>query len=411
VLILVHRQELLNQASDKLLELGTEHGLIAAGRSMNADAVQVASVQTLVRRLDRVQKPDLIIVDEGHHALAGTWQTVLKRWPGVMILGVTATPCRMDGKGLGVHAGGFYDKLIYGPSIRWLIDNDFLAQPIVYAPPTPIDMDGIKTVAGDYDKKEVNHRIDKPSITGCAVDHYRRLCNGMPAIAFCASVTHAEHVAEEFKTAGIPSLSIDGTLSPEVRRSRIAGLTNGSIKVLTSCDIISEGTDVPILGAAILLRPTKSTGLYLQQVGRVLRKYEGKGSAVILDHVGNCLRHGLPDDEREWTLDGYRRSGKGKSKEPELSITICKRCFAYFKKTLPACPQCGADVEVEVRKIKHVDGQLQQVTSVHVKAKKKYSNADWAQLRDIMADVESRGMPKAMAYRLFHRLKNKGLAA
>lgn len=403
--ILVHRKELLKQASEKLSQLDVPHGLIAPGHTMTGDPVQIASVYTLARRLDQVREPDLIIVDEAHHSGAGTWELILKRWPNVSILGVTATPIRMDGKGLGVKCGGFYDTLIEGPSVRWLIDNRFLSEIIYYAPDLGVDLSGIHTVMGDFDKKEVNHRLDKPVITGCAIDHYKRICPGVPAIAFCASVKHAEHVAEQFNQAGISAASIDGTLDDKIRTQRILDLAEGRINALASCDIISEGTDIPVVGAAILLRPTKSTGLHLQQVGRALRVYPGKQNAIILDHVGNCRRHGLPDDVRSWSLNGYKQKKKGAA-EQELRIKICSVCFAAYRNGIKACPQCGHIQTCEEREIKQVGGTLKIIKGGNqVKKEKKYSNEEWNTLRKLMAISKGMGLGSDHAFKVFHRLK------
>jgi superfamily II DNA or RNA helicase len=265
VMILVHRQELLSQCSGALTDLGVPHGMIAPNRTMTYDPVQVASVQTLVRRLQKTPAPNLIIVDEAHHAAAGSWRRIIEHYRKSLILGVTATPVRLDGQGLGVETGGYFDRMVLGPSVRELIEQGYLSRPVVYAPPVGADLAGVHRRFGDFVAKETAERMDKPHITGNAVDHYLRICPNAPAIAFCSSVKHAEHMAERFRDAGIPSESLDGTLDDRMRRHRIMALADGRIRVLTSCDIVSEGTDIPVVTAAILLRPTQSTGLYLQQ--------------------------------------------------------------------------------------------------------------------------------------------------
>lgn len=363
VFILVHRKELLLQCSRHLAQLGVPHGRVMPGHSMTRDMIQVASVQTLIRRMDYYAAPDLIIIDEGHHAVAGSWRKIINHWPDAMLLGVTATPSRLDGKGLGVHAGGVYDSLVEGPTIRQLIDMGYLTQPIVYAPPTDIDMQGVKVSMGDYEKGEMDRRVDRPTITGSAVEHYRKLCSGVPAIAFCASIKHAHHVAEQFQQAGYRAECIDGNLSDTERKQVIDYLGSGKLDVLTSCDIVSEGTDIPVVGAAILLRPTMSEGLYLQQTGRSLRPYPGKEHSIILDHVGNCLRHGLPDDERKWTLDGVKRRSKRAKKDEEKDIKIkqCPRCYMVHPPA-PICPNCGYIYQTNTREIEEKSGELHQIT-------------------------------------------------
>jgi len=360
--ILVHRQELLRQTSEHLDTLGVSHGIIAPGHTMTGDLVQVSSVQTLARRLRRVSEPDLLIIDEAHHAQAGTWRRIVDTWRACLILGVTATPCRLDGKGLGVGAGGCFETLIEGPSVADLIEAGHLSQPIVYAPPTDINLVGLRTAGGDYLQRDLAVRVDTATITGCAVEHYGRICPGVPAIAFCASVRHAEHVAEQFAAAGWAAASLTGDHDDRTRKYRVAALGSGGLQVLTSCEIISEGTDIPVVTAAILLRPTQSLGLYLQQAGRCLRPHASKTNAIILDHAGNCYRHGLPDDSRSWGLAGIDKRRIGAQKQ-SARIRQCERCYAVFSILLTHCPQCGFAVAFASREIKQVDGTLQVVSA------------------------------------------------
>lgn len=376
VLILVHRQELLFQASRSLDALGVDHGLIAPGQHMTVDLVQVASVQTLARRLDKILAPDLIVIDEGHHTNAATWAKIVGHFEGVPLLGVTATPCRTDGSGLGKQAGGFFDVMVQGPTIRELIDQGFLSPPRVYAPPSGLDLSGVKTRFGDYAKKDVAEAMDKPKITGNAVEHYLKLCPGVPALAFCSSVAHAEHVAEEFRAAGVSAASIDGTLHDGERKGLIHSLSTGRLKVLTSCDIISEGTDIPVVGAAILLRPTHSLALFLQQIGRALRPYEGKECAVILDHVGNCLRHGMPDEDRVWSLDGKIKQGKGsKTAEEAERVKQCDKCYGVHAPA-PVCPHCGNVYEVKARGPEEVEGELEELGDFEAERQRRFQRRE-----------------------------------
>jgi superfamily II DNA or RNA helicase len=375
VYILVHRQELLRQTSEHLDRLGIDHGLIAPGNSLTGDPVQVASVQTLVKRLHKLPEPDLIILDECHHSAAGSWRKILDAWPRARLLGVTATPCRLDGSGLGKHVGGYFDCLVEGPTIRNLIDRGFLSQPVVYAPPSEVDLSGVQIKAGDFDQKQIAERVDKPKITGCAIEHYQRLCPGAPAIAFTTTIEHAEHVAAQFNAAGIPAAHLAGDLPDTVRRHRIEQLANGQLRVLTSCNIISEGTDIPVVTAAILLRPTQSMGLYLQQVGRALRVCPGKSKAIILDHVGNCLRHGLPDEKRSWTLDASKKKKREKNEIQEARNRQCDVCYAVFSAGLSKCPQCGAEVKTSREKLMVVDGELKEMTAESIE--------NWRKVRKI----------------------------
>jgi DNA repair protein RadD len=333
VWILVHRQELLFQTSRSLDALGVSHGVVAPGFTPAPhELVQVCSVQTLRNRIlqGRIGDVDLVVIDEAHHATAGSWRTILEARPRARFLGVTATPSRADGNGLGVAAGGVFDVMTLGPSVAHLMAEGYLCKAAVFAPPSQLDLTNLRLRGGDYEPKALAERVDRPTITGDAVSHYRRVCSGQPAIAFCASVAHAKHVAEQFRAAGFRSESIDGSMADTDRKRLIDALGTGKMHVLTSCEIVSEGTDIPVVAAAILLRPTQSLALHLQQVGRALRPVyvpganvatrEGRLSAiassakpraVILDHVGNTLRHGLPDEGWEWSLEGKPKRGGG----------------------------------------------------------------------------------------------------
>jgi DNA repair protein RadD len=408
--ILVHRQELLTQTSEHLTRLGVSHGIISPGHSMTGDAVQVSSVQTLVRRLDRATQPDLVIVDECHHATAGTWSQVLCRWSAARVLGVTATPCRLDGRGLGKAAGGFFDTMIEGPDIRTLIDAGYLAPPVVYAPPTDVDLKGVHMRGGDYAQNELSDRMDKRTITGSAIEHYNRICPGVPAIAFCASVKHAEHVAAEFEAAGIASVSLTGNMGDAVRKYRIGALATGQVRVLTSCEIISEGTDIPVVTAAILLRPTCSFGLYLQQVGRCLRPHPQKTNAIILDHVGNCLKHGLPDDVRSWSLTGEIRKKKKGAVVALPRIRQCEKCYAVFSIGLTHCPQCGWAVSFSSREVKQVEGTLTMVNRAQFEIARGRARQEQGKARtldDLLAVAKQRGYKPYWAYQIWNARQAK----
>ena len=397
VCILVHRQELLFQASRSLSAVGVPHKLITPKHNQTQHAVQIASVQTLSRRLSRQHYNfDLIIIDEAHHAAAGTWQRITSALPNARILGVTATPIRSDGQGLST----VFDDMVVGPSMGELIDMGFLVPPVVYAPPTAVNLAGIRKRGGDFDQREVAERMDKPVITGSAVEHYRKLCPSQPAVAFCASVEHAKHVAAQFQAAGFNAMSVDGSMADHDRKAAIDGLGNGKLHVVTSCDIISEGTDIPVISAAILLRPTQSTGLYIQQVGRALRPAPGKERAIILDHVGNVLRHGMPDDQREWSLDGIEKT-KG-ANDNVAPVKQCTKCFAVYKPA-PACPQCGHVEPIKARAIEETDGELKQITPEQAAAMQRARRLEVATARnieDLLEVAKRRGYAPGWAYNI-----------
>lgn len=359
VLILAHRKELIRQASRKLYDAEVPHGIIAPGHTPTRDLVQVASVQTLGRRLSdpRYAAPDLIVIDEAHHAAAGQWRDIVAAYPAARILGVTATPERLDGKGLGLSAGGIFDDLVLGPAVGELVEGGFLTPTRIYAPAEAPDLSGIRTRGGDYEAGALADAMGKATLIGDAVKHYARHTAGQPAILFSPSVAHAEAMADAFRAGGWRGAAASGTTPPAQRDAAIAGLATGSVQVLCSCDLISEGLDVPAVGAVILMRPTKSLGLYLQQVGRGLRPAPGKTHLTVLDHAGNTLRHGPPEMPRQWSLDGRPK----KEREAVPPTRQCPECFSVHSPT-PECPECGFVYPVQSREIEHVDGDLADVT-------------------------------------------------
>jgi superfamily II DNA or RNA helicase len=402
VIIVAHRREILDQISATLKRVGVPHGFIQAGKSTSNQPAMVASIQTLARRLDTIPAPDLVIIDEAHHSVSKSYVQMFAAWPNAKFIGVTATPERLDGKGL----GAMFDRMVMGPSVQWLIDNGFLAQPVYYAPREVVDLSQVHTVAGDFDRSEAEEIVDTPRITGDAVTHYVRFCNRQRAVAFCISVAHAQHVADTFNSCGIPSASIDGTLDPEVRKQRVEDLTAGKILVLTSCELISEGFDLPAVNAAILLRPTQSLSMHLQQVGRALRPYPGKTNAIILDHVGNCLRHGLAEQERDWDLSGREKRLK---KSSLVETKQCSKCFAIFAGTV--CPQCGSQREIAVREIEEVDGELQRLSieDISKKREERREEGKCKTLEDFRALAKLRGYKLGWAFFRWQARQRKSL--
>lgn len=367
--VLVHRVELLRQITEALRRFGVHCGMINPNYTPDVLApAQIASVQTLIRRFRKIEPPDLIIIDEAHHATAGSWRTIIEAFPNARILGVTATPIRTDGFGLGVESGGVFDTMIIGPQKGELIAMGFLAPAIVYGPPRKrFDLDGVEIVNNDFNHEQLEKILDQPMIIGDAVDHYSEICAGVPAVAFCVSVAHAEHVAHEFRAAGFVAYSIDGSMDDQTRTRILDGLGDGSIQVVTSCDLISEGTDIPAIECAIMLRPTMSLALYLQQAGRPARVSKGKTHCIILDHVGNVQRHGLPDANREWSLEGRevdpkkRNSKTRRTIERVAKVQQCESCGTVHE-AMPECPHCGHLKGVNMRKPKQIAGKLEIIT-------------------------------------------------
>lgn len=411
VCILVHRQELVDQASRSLHAIGCRHGIIAAGyRQDLSHTVQVASVQTLARRLHTIPPGffQLLIVDEAHHGVAGTWAKVLEHHQNGHVLGVTATPERLDGRGLG-HA---FDILIEGPDAAWLTQEEFLVPARIFAPPG-IDLSAVKrfdTAKGRHDSDAI---LRQGQAMGDAVSHYRRTIeaehNGT-AIAFCCSVAHADALAEAFNSQSIAAARLDGTMDRGERRRLIADLGAGVLKVLTSCDIISEGTDIPSVTGAILLRPTDSLGLHLQQVGRALRPAPGKRWAVVNDHVGNSLRHGLPTDPREWSLEGQQKRRRVAS--DALPVKVCPSCFATIPSPEPVCPLCQFEFPAAARReLTVVEGTLQELPA-SVIARRKRQQVGQARTREELEAIRlERGYSRGWTDHILRARGNHGARA
>jgi superfamily II DNA or RNA helicase len=357
VMILCHRAELIDQIVSSLRAVGLDPEIIAAGHACQDRQLMVASVWTLINRLYAFEPPDLLVVDEAHHATSKTtWGKILNHWKSAHRLGVTATPIRLSGEGL----DDLFDSMVLGPSTQDLIELGFLTPVRVFAPSQP-DLKGVHKRGGDYAIGELEQALAKSSVTGDAVAHYQRLCSGKRAIAFCVSVEHAKSISTAFNKAGIPSEHIDGSLDSEERKLRIKDFREGRTLVLTSCDLVSEGFDLPAIEVGISLRPTASVGLWLQQVGRCIRTAVGKENAVILDHAGNTHRHGLPTDAREWSLTGAGEKKKRSAQEAVASVRTCKSCFACSPVTSPVCRECGEAFPVKARKLEKREGDLEEI--------------------------------------------------
>ena len=331
IIVACHRDEIALQFSTALTRLEMPHGIIAPGYGPTSHRVQIASVMTLVRRLDQFH-PTLLIYDEAHHAAAPTWQRITAAYREADLLGLTATPRRLDGKPL----DDIFDTLVVGPSIAKLIDDGFLAPVVVFAPTNTPDLKSVKIRAGDYAIDQLAAVMSDEMIVDGAVEEYTRLCPDARGIAFCVDIAHSKLVANAFRARGYRAQHVDGETPRLERRALIAALGDGSLDVLSNCGLFSEGLDVPGVEAAILLRPTKSLALYLQMVGRALRRAPGKKQAVILDCAGNVFVHGLPTARRRWSLHGKQQDDSGVER-----LFRCPECGAINDRGAEHCCHCG----------------------------------------------------------------------
>ena len=360
VLFLAHRRELVNQAYRKLLDQGlaaSQVGVLMASdpRRRPAAPVQVASVDTIRNRA----KPaaDIVFVDEAHRATAKSYQSVAAEYPKAIHLGLTATPYRADGKGL----KDAYDDLVVVASPRELIGQGYLVEPRVFTVPQSAmpDLSCVRVKGGDYDESALAEAVDRSALVGNIVEHWQRHAQGLRTVVFAVSVAHSKHIVERFQSVGVAAEHLDGTTPTAERDAILARLEAGTTQVVGSCGVLSEGWDQPSVKCAVLARPTKSTGLYLQQAGRILRPWEGV-RAIILDHGGCALEHGLPQDSREFCLDPPK---KVKRQTGPLS-KICPECQAVLPIATRVCPECGAELVVIPLPQESTDSLVEMPTSL-----------------------------------------------
>lgn len=393
-MFIVHQNELLKQTSRALWEQKLEHGLIASGKRMSNLPAQVASVQTLVRRLDKVNPPDLIIIDECHRSAAETYRKVLEAFPLAVVIGLTATPQRTDGKGL----SDIYNTIVQGPSVRQLIKAGFLCRYEIFAPPSAVDMSNVKRSMGDYDKVELERALDKPTITGDAVATYKQHCTGRRCVVMCVSIKHAQHVTDSYNAAGVKAEMIEGTMTDAQRDGVLARVKSGETLVVCNVQLLIEGVDIPAIEVVQWLRPTESLIIWLQGNGRGFRPKPDGGSLTILDQVNNWKKHGLPDDDREWGLEGKKRKKKkdADDDEPELTIQQCKKCFHIFRAGVDTCPSCGAPVEVKTKaQIEVIEGELERINIEQERRDTRREQGSARGLRDLVELGYKRKMKQA----------------
>lgn len=334
VLFVVHRKELVDQITKTFTEQGVDMNL-----------VQIGMVQTFRNNLKSLYPASVVFIDEAHHSLAEGYKKILNHFEGAYKLLFTATPWRMNGKGFTEVA----DDLIVGKSIKWLTTNGYLA-PFDYYAPQDINLDILKVRPnGEFEDKSITQAL-RPKIWGSAVENYKKYSDGKQAIAYTHNVQSAYELADEFNKNYVSARAVSGQTPASERDQIIKDYRDGKIVVLVNAELFTEGLDLPNVDTVIMLRPTNSLSLYLQFSMRALNPRVGK-RAVIIDHVGNVARHGLPDDDREWTLvskNKRKRDGTAALKQVENPIMTCNSCFGTFYKSEldgDKCPYCGAFYE------------------------------------------------------------------
>jgi len=383
VLWLVHREELLLQASMTFAKMGMQHQLIAAESTARKckvvqfkhlgkvflcpkSVVYIASVQTLIRRLPQYASlnPAQIIADECHLSLNKTFRTIIGSWPEARLLGLTATPTREDKQQFSREQGGLYDDMICGPQPYTLINAGMLCDYDLYKPDIDMDLlDNEPMKGNDFDPQALEKKFTY-KVYGDVIEHYKKLSDGKPAIGFCPTVKIASDFVTQFCKAGYNAKLLEGNTDPGERYQTLEDLASGKVDVVMSVDILIEGTDVPLATTVLCLRKTKSLRIYLQSIGRVLRPHPLKEKAIILDFVGLSQIHGYPDDHREWSLNGdVKRRSKPKKEDDDgiARLQTCPKCFKAHEPA-PACPKCGHEYTAkEARDIRVVEGDLVKI--------------------------------------------------
>lgn len=384
---IAHRQELVVQMSVALAREGLKHRVIAPDalirwityvhtQELGRDFYDcnsrcaVAGVDTLIRRhrdLARWSKTvDLWVQDECHHLIReNKWGLAANMFPNARGLGVTATPERADGKGLGRHADGLFDAMVVGPGMRDLIDEGYLTDYRVICPPSDMDLSAVgQGIDGDYLRKKLGLATRKSSVMGDVVDHYLKWAPGKLGVTFAPDVETATELAARFCAAGVPAEIVSAKTLDHERREALQRFKRRDILQLVNVDLFGEGFDLPAIEVVSMARATQSYGLFVQQFGRALRLMDGKEKAIIIDHVGNVQRHRLPDAPRVWTLDRREKRSGGKKDPDIVPIRTCLNplCLAPYEAVLTACPYCGhIPVPVNRSAPEFVDGDLYEL--------------------------------------------------
>lgn len=456
VLISAHRRELISQISLSLARFGVKHRVVAPSsvvrsikiahfRAYNQSfvdplsSVVVGSVQTLVGRFDVLGDFDLVIIDEGHHAVEGTqWGKVLEQYPRAKGLIVTATPCRLDGKGLGISEGGYADEMILAPNEEWLIENGYLSPYRLYTSRVMPDLSNAKhKKGGEYSDKWLADVMNKPTIIENAVEQWIEKAENRLTVAYCVSRKASEELAANFRAHGIAAEHFDGETEQNERTRIVNDFADGKIRVLCNVQILTEGFDLGSIvqkdvqiDCVLDVAPTESLSLYIQKVMRCMRPRVGK-IAIILDAAGNCgqmingqfvVKHGFPDDEREWTLEGVKRKRAANDNEKAISVATCTECY-HAHKPAPMCPSCGFIYPKAYRVVEQVSGDLVEIgANERAIAKQQAELAKQAEqrerkreqgkaqtLEDLIALGHQRGFrfPKQWAQRIWDARQNK----
>jgi superfamily II DNA or RNA helicase len=360
ILFLAHARELIKQCSNKLDEFGVRHGIIMAGEETMPAQVMLASKDTLLSRAVRRNKiglphADLVFADEAHRSLSKFWKHLINHYSNAIIIGLTATPARGNGSGL----GGLYQKMVQTIPYAQLIQEGYLVRTRVFAPYRP-NLKGIKLSSGEYHKTQLEKRMNQAELVGDIVNWWKKLGEDRQTVVFASGVSHSRSLQEEFARAGIKCEHLDGGTDTTERDGILSRLSNGTTRIVTNCGVLLEGWDCPNAACVIDAQPTKSIIRFRQKAGRIQRPAPGKADALYLDHAGNVYRHGFPDADIEWELDPEKKVQEKYKKNLPGNPIVCPRCHAMYS-GLSVCPNCGYKPHRRSRPVENKNGILAEL--------------------------------------------------
>ena len=342
-LFIAHRQELVYQAHARFAEFGINAGIIMPPHTLaNGHDVHVASIQTLIRR--EHPPADVIFIDESHHSTANSYHSIIKNYPDAILIGLTATPYRMDGKGL----GNIYGDIIVSSTIEKLIKDKYLVQPRYFG--AKKDFSDIHIQAGDYNTKELFQKMDEKVLYDGVVEKFKQFGSGKTLI-FCVNIEHSTKTTRAFIDAGYKAMHFDCDTKNADRKIILDKFRRGDIDILSNVAICTEGFDLPAINTVILNRATKSKCLFVQMVGRALRPSEGKEHAIIIDHGNNVYEHGAVEWEEEYSLEGIKKKKKKSAGNMLERVKECPQCKELLHIRCKSCPGCGYIFPVEEKLI------------------------------------------------------------
>lgn len=393
VWFLVHRRELLDQVHQTFEDM-----------NISLYSIHIAMVGTVSNNLDSLPKPDLIVFDECHHNSARTWRRIVDHHSQAHVIGLTATPSRLDGKPL----GDIFNSMVDGLQTAELIEQGYLSDYRLIV--SEVSMTDLKKRAGEYIMRDAESQLNSRTIYGNVIQAFQEYASDKQAIYFCTTVNHSKQTAEEFNQAGIKAVHFDGRTSKKRRKQIIQDFRSGKTQVLTNVDLIGEGFDMPSCDCVGMLRPTASLTIYLQQVGRALRPAENK-TAIIIDHVGNVNRHGLPCDVREWSLNSSVVTGRSRARDGSYATRLCQQCYTVYKPPETHCPNCGLEYETEQAEIE----VMEEIKMIELKKQRLAELQAWAWLPETLEQADSYAdLAKIGKYRgykpgwAWHQAKQRG---